>query len=398
MKTFIFSFISLLRMIYLLPSDLIWKKTQLYMENGRMVANNKNYFIFDESNYTKLDIKDSKMIYLYQKQENLFQKYNISNYIFIVDNLDENQESIESAAFNLCKYLYNIYSINMNRSIVALFSIKSRRVRLRSGDKIKHELDYYTLKKIIDNLVPYLQNEKYYKAWNKLFDDLKFYYLYGNAIEIFSIVLIIIIFIYCLYGKYIKKCLRRIKVTHPYISLDKDSNLRKIVNFLKKERTNKKILTDNCAICLEKFNDIKSDNNEEKNNEDKDIVIENQINVKDSEKKDISTLECGHQFHTDCISKWMERKKECPLCRQKINDKYNKNDVQMIWGVQNDLYENKYNYISFDDLFYSNIFIDYSSSSYYYDRDYDVNSNRNNESDYSFSGGHDSGGGATGSW
>ena len=209
------------------------------------------------------------------------------------------------------------------------------------------------------------------------------------------IVLIIIILIYCFYGQYIKKYLRRITATHRYISLDKDANLRKIVNFLKKERTNKKILTDNCAICLEQFNDIKKNNNEEKNSEEKDIVTERQINVQDSEKNDISTLECGHQFHTECIAKWMERKNECPLCRQKINNKYNQNDAQMVWGVQNELYENHYDYISYNDLFSSTIFIDYSSSYY---RNYNDNNNSNNDNDYSFSGGHDSGGGATGSW
>ena len=394
MSFFFFLFISLIKIFYFLPSDLIWKKTQLYMENGKMLVKNRNFFIFDESNYTALDINSPIMNKLYQKQENFFQKYNISNYIFIVDNLDEKQESIESATFNLCKYLCNNYSINMNRSTVALFSIKSRRVRLRSGDKIKHELNNDRLKKIIDNLVPYLKNEKYYKAWNKLIDDLKFYYVYGNAIDNFLIVLIIIILIYCFYGQYIKKYLRRITATHRYISLDKDANLRKIVNFLKKERTNKKILTDNCAICLEQFNDIKKNNNEEKNSEEKDIVTERQINVQDSEKNDISTLECGHQFHTECIAKWMERKNECPLCRQKINNKYNQNDAQMVWGVQNELYENHYDYISYNDLFSSTIFIDYSSSYY---RNNNDNNNSNNDSDYSFSGGHDSGGGATGS-
>ena len=363
--------------------------------DGKMLVKNRNFFIFDESNYTALDINSPIMNKLYQKQEILFQKYNISNYIFIVDNLDEKQESIESATFNLCKYLCNNYSINMNRSTVALFSINSRRVRLRSGDKIKHELNNDRLKKIIDNLVPYLKNEKYYKVWNKLIDNLKFYYVYGNTIDNFLIVLIIIILIYCFYGQYIKKYLRRITATHRYISLDKDANLRKIVNFLKKERTNKKILTDNCAICLEQFNDIKKNNNEEKNSEEKDIVTERQINVQDSEKNDISTLECGHQFHTECIAKWMERKNECPLCGQKINNKYNQNDAQMVWGVQNELYENHYDYISYNDLFSSTIFIDYSSSYY---RNYNDNNNSNNDNDYSFSGGHDSGGGATGSW
>jgi len=26
--------------------------------------------------------------------------------------------------------------------------------------------------------------------------------------------------------------------------------------------------------------------------------------------------ECGHTYHEDCITKWMQQKAECPLCRR----------------------------------------------------------------------------------
>ena len=32
---------------------------------------------------------------------------------------------------------------------------------------------------------------------------------------------------------------------------------------------------------------------------------------------------CGHQYHLDCMKKWMEQKSECPICRKilpKIDD------------------------------------------------------------------------------
>ncbi|XP_059277820.1 probable E3 ubiquitin-protein ligase RHB1A [Lycium ferocissimum] len=29
----------------------------------------------------------------------------------------------------------------------------------------------------------------------------------------------------------------------------------------------------------------------------------------------ISTLQCGHEFHSGCIKKWLQRKKSCPFCR-----------------------------------------------------------------------------------
>ena len=51
------------------PSDTIWKKTLEYITEGKMkVFEGRNFFVFDESNYTSLDINDSKMEILYQKQ------------------------------------------------------------------------------------------------------------------------------------------------------------------------------------------------------------------------------------------------------------------------------------------------------------------------------------------
>ena len=52
------------------------------------------------------------------------------------------------------------------------------------------------------------------------------------------------------------------------------------------------IKSDSCSICLKKFN---------KNN---------------------ITIACGHQFHSQCILKWMENKKNCPICR--VNLKFSK--------------------------------------------------------------------------
>ena len=32
----------------------------------------------------------------------------------------------------------------------------------------------------------------------------------------------------------------------------------------------------------------------------------------------ISRLNCGHLFHTNCVNKWISNKKNCPLCRINI--------------------------------------------------------------------------------
>ena len=32
----------------------------------------------------------------------------------------------------------------------------------------------------------------------------------------------------------------------------------------------------------------------------------------------VSRLNCGHLFHTDCVNEWISNKKNCPLCRINI--------------------------------------------------------------------------------
>jgi hypothetical protein len=37
----------------------------------------------------------------------------------------------------------------------------------------------------------------------------------------------------------------------------------------------------------------------------------------DSAKERV-TLKCRHSFHSDCAQKWLQRKMNCPYCRQRI--------------------------------------------------------------------------------
>ena len=58
-----------------------------------------------------------------------------------------------------------------------------------------------------------------------------------------------------------------------------------------------KILNDidneDCSICLEKLYD-------EENN------------------KEIISLECNHLFHKECVDPWINKNKNCPLCKRNI--------------------------------------------------------------------------------
>ncbi|KAH0720871.1 hypothetical protein KY290_005891 [Solanum tuberosum] len=35
-------------------------------------------------------------------------------------------------------------------------------------------------------------------------------------------------------------------------------------------------------------------------------------------EENIGALQCGHEFHTDCIKKWLTKKKDCPMCRASV--------------------------------------------------------------------------------
>ena len=39
---------------------------------------------------------------------------------------------------------------------------------------------------------------------------------------------------------------------------------------------------------------------------------------------EVGKLACGHEFELDCLSKWLNEKRNCPLCREafKISDNH----------------------------------------------------------------------------
>ena len=144
--------------------------------------------------------------------------------------------------------------------------------------------------------------------------------------------------------------------------LQNDLKLRMIVSFLKSQKTNKKIFEENCIICLnnleihkknikEKITEIIMKKEEKDNkplidkiedNNNNLLIKEENANIKlvEKEEEGISTLNCGHQFHTECIAKWLKMKNNCPICRQIVLNENNYNKI--VWNTQIELYP-KYN-------------------------------------------------------
>ena len=353
------------------------------------------------------------MKYLYDYQDKLYKKYNLSSYIIIVDYLDEKKETIEKCAINIGDNIHKKYNIDVSNAVLAFFSMKSRRVTIRTGIVAKDYLSNEGLREIIEGIGNKMRKGKYYSALIQILKEIEYYIkCRKNGIKIFiRIIIFTIIFFfsyYILYYIFIFILIFIITLVSYIIdlcknfskkSLPNDDKLKKIINFLKDQKSNKKILTDNCAICLEKINnegEKEIGNNNIINNIEEDPT--EALLVKENKEDDVSVLKCGHMFHSNCIEIWLKNKKECPLCRQKVDPKYNENDVQMVWGVQNEIHYNRYNNIKYSDLFILDFYIPttYSFGHYFRVTARDMISS---SSSIGFSGGgFRSGGGATGGW
>jgi len=348
----------------LLPSDDIWNKMLKYMEEGKMIYSpGKNYFIFDESNYTALDINGDKMSALYTKQNNLYNNYRIPNYIFAVDKQDENLEIITDATSNLASRLKSEFKIESDNAIIYLFSKETNRTRLRLGETIRRKIGDSKAKIINSNIQNNLKKGNYYGAWNRFIDDIVYYTKLesdssssssssnsnSSEVDVKLIILpiisfiLILIFIFCF-------C-REFKLRKKEM-IEKNNNFRKVGKFVKENRNNQAIFTDYCALCLEKlrnepFQEIKTEAG---------IIVSPQ-GIK---ANNINTFNCGHQFHANCITEF--KIGECPICKQRENPKYNQENAKIIWGIHTGLCPilkgynyNDINSINFDNKIPNNI-------------------------------------------
>ena len=344
----------LINLYNLLPSDDIWNKTLQYMKEGNMVyPDDKNYFIFDESNYTALDINGTKMEALYKKQKDLYETYNIPNYIYAVDNQDENIESITNATSNLAAHLKNEFNTDINNTVIGFFSMKTNQSRIRTGDSLRKIITDKIAGLILIDLQSNLRAKDYYGAWDKLIEYvivLKKYNGYFNfsipsnstnstnssqpinqtrprpdpddSSNSWIIIIPIVIGVIVLGG--IVFCIYRCFKKRQNSTIEKDDNFRKVCKFLKENRNNQAIFTEYCALCLEKLN----------NEPIQEITTEAGIIVRPEGIKagNLNTFSCGHQFHTNCITQF--KIAECPVCKQRGNPDYNQEDAKIIWGTQ----------------------------------------------------------------
>ena len=158
------------------PSIWIWEEASNAIKNKQMIVpEDKTRFIFDQKNYLKEEINSTKMEMLYEKQDNVYNKTGIQNYIFFVDNIDENEEDLETCAKKISNFISYDFNISVEKSIIVLFSMESRRIRIQPGTELSNNFSETVSTEMINHLGDYMRSEDYYGAIEKLLEDIIYY-------------------------------------------------------------------------------------------------------------------------------------------------------------------------------------------------------------------------------
>ena len=362
----------------------------------------KEYKIIDPKNY----ILDDDQKKLENELKDIYTKHKVVSFIIMLDYIDLNDNKGNNMEIStyidlLIEELYYQGIINMDTPIiVAVISIKDKKMTMKVEGKISQvvtEQDCYNILNIVNNYYAYGEYSYGSIELGKLIN----YYLSNtgfwarNKKFFYMIFLLIFCFCFCYFLSVVAQKIKERRNLR--LTMNDEEKLIKIKEFLKKAKANRKILSDNCIICLEPFDNcvsifhtISQDKNNEEigkknqnpNNkflvtekesrlntyantnrliEEINVQKENIINTNEINKQEnnnicnnninddsiniqrnsavtdtqISTLPCGHRFHVKCISQWMLQKKNiCPMCREKINVDLPENEDE---DLQNEL-------------------------------------------------------------
>ena len=171
----------------------------------------------------------------------------------------------------------------------------------------------------------------------------------GNSVN-FDIILIIILCTFiglCCFVQIFFCCYKKCKI---------EPKIKQIKNFLEANKNNNEIFKENCVICLSPLNTAKIQltTQTDLNNPQQ----QNEIN------KNIITLKCGHQYHSQCLSE--NKINECPICTKLNNPILRYNNERIIWAIQQDLLSRLRDYNPFNPK-RRNVTDDHSDGGWSYD-------------------------------
>ena len=359
----------------------------------------KEYKIIDPKNY----ILDEDQKKLEKELKDIYTKHKVVSFFIMLDYIyltDNNGNNIEISNYTnlLIEELYYQNLVDIETPIVvAVISIKDKKMTMKVEGRVSHivtEQDCYNILNIINNYYAYREYSYGSIELGKLIN----YYLSNTGFWarkkkfFYMIFLLIFCFCFCYVLSIIAQKIKERRNLR--LTMSDEEKLIKIKDFLKKAKANRKILSDNCIICLEPFDNcvsiyhtISQDNkfinkeeitrnqdniinterdtylntytNTNRLNEELNVQEEINVNKENNENNigrnnsriindninlqrnsaitdtQISTLPCGHRFHVKCISEWMLQKKNiCPMCREKMNVDLPENDEE---DLQNEL-------------------------------------------------------------
>ena len=332
------------------------------------VCKTKNYKIIDPDDYIKKDDEIS----LEKQLKEVYKGHNVVPIIVIARSLylkDKEGQNLDISNYTqiIIDEIYHKKIVKKEVPVViAMISIEGKIMTMKAEGSVSFTItqqDCYSILNIVNKYFSYGE----YSYGTLELGSLINYYLKNTSFfarnKRFFVMIFVLIFSFCfcyILAMIAQKVRDRRNLR---LTMSDEEKLLKIRDFLKKTRADKKILCENCIICLEPFENCTSINhslieeaaNNNINNEN--ILVNDNINnidnnsnhsnniIKTDEKKNdiniemqnvgddglerknstltdnqISTLPCGHRYHVKCITEWMMRKKNvCPMCREKID-------------------------------------------------------------------------------
>ena len=162
-----------------------------------------------------------------EKQRELFNELKIPNYIIYVSNLNEN---LENFTFSISKKLNNAFpEVNISNSIISVFSIFDKKMRIRTGSKLKYSLSDSKCYEILINRRKDLGKRNYDKVCVDLLDEVYIFFTDNS----FTFWITIIIFFFLWIIDFI------ISVFNSMKNNKEKDKLFKIKDFLQKVKTDK---------------------------------------------------------------------------------------------------------------------------------------------------------------
>ena len=252
----------------------------------------QGYKIIDPKNY--ISGEDKKKIE--KELKDVYDKHKVVSFIIMLDYIDftdSNGHTLDISNFTsfLIDELYVKDIVNIDTPIiVAVISIKDKKMTMRVEGRVSHivtEQDCYNILNIVNNYYAYGEYSYGSIELVKLIN----YYLSNTGFwarnKKFFYMIFLLVFCFCLC--YILSVIaQRIKDRRNLrLTMSDEEKLIKIKEFLRKAKANRKILSDNCIICLEPFdNCVSIFHTIEQDNKIKQKGTRNHDNLMDTEKKE----------------------------------------------------------------------------------------------------------------